>query len=402
MSHRSSLRVDRLEALAPQRNTPASAALPGHVALFCVGGAVRDALLDRPSSDLDFLVVGATPETMVRAGFRPVGRDFPVFLHPQTHQEFALARTERKSGRGYHGFVFQADASVRLEDDLARRDLTINAMAVDEQGALHDPFDGSKDLLEGRLRHVGEAFSEDPVRVLRLARFLARWPEMSIDPTTLELCREMQASGELESLVAERVWHELQRGLSEPSPEAMVSFLDSIHAWEGITGASTPSPNALALLRQLTQDRQEPSLRAGLLWGLHAPQKLLHVIPKAIAEWRALVEEGLHSQGLRASLSDQDNASAIGRAALVEATIDWAKACDLFRRSERLDGLMALFECLYPGQMQGFKRLAALLPELISLPVGNVAQIAAQRHESVEQAVRTHRINWLLQALERQ
>ena len=367
-----------------------------------MGGAVRDALLDRSCSDLDFLVVGATPETMAHAGFRPVGRDFPVFLHPQTHQEFALARTERKSGRGYHGFVFQADASVRLEDDLARRDLTINAMAVDEEGNLHDPFGGSKDLLEGRLRHIGAAFSEDPVRVLRLARFLARWPDMSIDPTTLELCREMQASAELESLVAERVWQELQQGLSEPSPEAMVRFLDSIHAWEGITGASTPSPSALALLRQLTQDGQGPALRAGLLWGLHAPQKLLHVVPKAIAEWRVLVEEGLHSQGLRALLSNQDSASGMAQNALVEATVDWAKACDLFRRSDRLGGLMTLFECLYPGQMKVFKRLAALLPALISLPVGDIAQLAAQRKESVEQAVRAHRIKWLLQALERQ
>ena len=339
---------------------------------------------------------------MAHAGFRPVGRDFPVFLHPQTHQEFALARTERKSGRGYHGFVFQADASVRLEDDLARRDLTINAMAVDEEGNLHDPFNGSKDLLEGRLRHVGAAFSEDPVRVLRLARFLARWPDMSIDPTTLELCREMQASAELESLVAERVWQELQQGLSEPSPEAMVRFLDSIHAWEGITGASTPSPNALGLLRQLTEGGQGPALRAGLLWGLHSPQKLLHVVPKAIAEWRALVEAGLHSQGLRASLSNQDSASGMAQNALVEATVDWAKACDLFRRSDRLGGLMTLFECLYPGQMKVFKRLAALLPALISLPVGDIAQLAAQRKESVEQAVRAHRIKWLLQALERQ
>jgi hypothetical protein len=225
---------------------------------------------------------------------------------------------------------------------------------------------------------------------------------MSIDPATLELCREMQASGELDSLVAERVWQELQQGMSEPSPEAMVRFLDSIHAWEGIAGASTPSSDALALLRQLTQDRQDPALRAGLLWGLHAPQKLLHVIPKAIAEWRALIEEGLHSQGLRELLSDQDNASDVSRTVLIEATVDWAKACDLFRRSERLDGLMALFKCLYPGPMKAFKRLAALLPGLIALPVGDVAQLAAQRKESVEQAVRAHRINWLLQAHERQ
>lgn len=206
------------------------AALTRHPAAFTmkvyrVGGAVRDELLGLPVSDRDFVVVGATPEEMVRQGFLPVGKDFPVFLHPVTHEEYALARTERKSGRGYKGFTVYASPEVTLEEDLARRDLTINAMAKDEAGNLIDPFGGRADLERKLLRHVSPAFVEDPVRILRVARFAARFSDFTVAEETRQLMREMVASGEVDALVPERVWQELSRGLMEAKPSRMFEVL---------------------------------------------------------------------------------------------------------------------------------------------------------------------------------
>ncbi|MFN0182927.1 MAG: multifunctional CCA tRNA nucleotidyl transferase/2'3'-cyclic phosphodiesterase/2'nucleotidase/phosphatase [Aquabacterium sp.] len=193
---------------------------------WLVGGTVRDQLLGVPASDRDWVVVGSSPQAMVDAGFKPVGRDFPVFLHPQTGDEYALARTERKSAPGYHGFVFHADPGVTLEQDLARRDLTINAMAMDpDSGELVDPFGGQADLAAGLLRHVGQAFAEDPVRLLRLARFAARWPDFVVAPQTLALARAIVDRGEADALVPERVWQELSRGLMAARPSRMLTVL---------------------------------------------------------------------------------------------------------------------------------------------------------------------------------
>ncbi|MBB3177153.1 multifunctional CCA addition/repair protein [Variovorax sp. Sphag1AA] len=204
---------------------------------YLVGGAIRDALLGRPGSDHDWVVVGATPEQMIARGYLPVGRDFPVFLHPETREEYALARTERKSAPGYRGFVVHAAPDVTLEQDLARRDLTINAIALPEDriGAsdrldvdpadLVDPFDGQRDLREKRLRHVTDAFREDPVRILRVARFAARFDDFSVAPETMVLMREMVEAGEVDALVPERVWQELSRGLMEVKPSRMFELL---------------------------------------------------------------------------------------------------------------------------------------------------------------------------------
>ncbi len=193
---------------------------------WIVGGAVRDRLLGLPVNDRDWVVVGSTPEAMAAAGYTPVGRDFPVFLHPQTHEEYALARTERKSGRGYLGFTVQAAPDVSLEQDLARRDLTINAIAEDPAtGTLVDPFGGQQDLQQRVLRHVGPAFVDDPVRLLRLARLAARFADFSVAPETEALLAEMVASGEVDHLVPERVWQELSRGLLEDRPERMFAVL---------------------------------------------------------------------------------------------------------------------------------------------------------------------------------
>ena len=198
---------------------------PAAMRVFMVGGAVRDALLGFPVQDHDFVVVGASPEEMLARGFRPVGKDFPVFLHPATHEEYALARTERKSGHGYKGFSFHAAPDVTLVEDLARRDLTINAIARADDGSLVDPFNGVADLEARILRHVGPAFVEDPVRILRVARFAARFADFAIAPETFNLMRRMVDSGEVDHLVAERVWQELAKGLMEKAPSRMIRIL---------------------------------------------------------------------------------------------------------------------------------------------------------------------------------
>ncbi len=197
---------------------------------YVVGGWVRDCLLERMGTpvrrgDRDWVVVGATPEEMIAQGYQPVGRDFPVFLHPQTREETALARTERKTAPGYRGFVVHAAPDVTLEQDLARRDLTINAMAFDAAGEVIDPYGGLADLRARVLRHVGPAFVEDPVRILRLARFAARFADFAIAPETMALARAMVAGGEADALVPERVWQEIARGLMEDRPARMFAVL---------------------------------------------------------------------------------------------------------------------------------------------------------------------------------
>lgn len=192
--------------------------------IYCVGGAVRDALLGLEVNDHDWVVVGSTPEAMVAEGYLPVGKDFPVFLHPQTHEEYALARTERKTARGYQGFAVYAAPDVTLEQDLSRRDFTINAIAQAANGTLIDPYHGQADLQAGVLRHVSNAFSEDPVRILRGARFAARFG-FTIAPETLQLMRDMVGNGEVDALVAERVWQELARGLMEQQPSLFIQTL---------------------------------------------------------------------------------------------------------------------------------------------------------------------------------
>lgn len=192
--------------------------------VYCVGGAVRDGLLGLPVQDHDWVVVGTTPEQMAALGYKPVGKDFPVFLHPDTHEEYALARTERKTALGYKGFAVYAAPDVTLEQDLSRRDFTVNAIAQSDDGSLTDPYNGVADLRAGILRHVSAAFSEDPVRILRAARFVARFG-FTIAPETQELMRTMVSNGEVDALVAERVWQELARGLMEQHPSRFITTL---------------------------------------------------------------------------------------------------------------------------------------------------------------------------------
>ncbi|NBT35416.1 MAG: hypothetical protein EBT03_07735 [Betaproteobacteria bacterium] len=343
--------------------------MPSRCALFCVGGAVRDVLLGEATSDRDYLVVGASPQAMTSAGFRPVGKDFPVFLHPQTHAEFALARTERKSGVGYHGFTFHAGPEVTLEEDLSRRDLTINAMAVDEQGVLHDPTGGLNDLHAHALRHVSPAFREDPVRLLRLARFLARWPDFDIHPQTRDLCNEMVHLGEADALVAERVWQELVRGLSGRQPSRMLNFLDSVGAWEAVTG-EPPSPSTLERVG-IAIDRGRAlnlsaEVLAGLLFAKAQSGALEHVLPRPAQDWRALIEGG-----------------------------ELAHSADLFRRSERLSSLLTLSAALLDTDASAREALGQDLTELLAFGVGEVAKGAARAKAPVAEAVSEARLAFI-------
>jgi len=265
--------------------------------IYKVGGAVRDRLLGRPISEVDWVVVGASAEQMLELGYRPVGADFPVFLHPQTGEEYALARTERKSGRGYGGFTFHASPDVTLEQDLIRRDLTVNAMAEDDQGNLIDPYNGQQDLEARILRHVSPAFAEDPLRVLRVARFAARYAPLgfSVAPETLMLMRQLAESGELAHLTAERSWKEISRALMEPRPDVFVQVLRDCGALAALLPEvddlfGVPQPQAhhpeidtgvhvLSVLRQCAEHDQPLNVR----WA-----SLLHDVGKGLTpedEW---------------------------------------------------------------------------------------------------------------------
>ena len=305
---------------------------------YVVGGAVRDELLGLPVKDRDWVVVGATPEEMVAKGFKPVGKDFPVFLHPETHEEYALARTERKSGRGYKGFTVHAAPDVTLEDDLRRRDLTINAIAKDEDGKLIDPFRGQEDLRQGVLRHVSEAFAEDPVRILRVARFAARFSFL-VSKETQALMRKMVRSGETDYLVAERVWQEFAKGLMEEHPERMFQVLDATGLKifpKPKTRLSGSLPVRFALLAWPLQEEEVDALCK----RLRAPNE---------ARDLALLASGYREQ--------------LKNAKQPEELLDLLKRTDAFRRPERFAQLLEVARGAAPKidflRLQGALRAAA-------------------------------------------
>jgi tRNA nucleotidyltransferase (CCA-adding enzyme) len=291
------------------------------VKVYAVGGAVRDELLGLPVKDRDYVVVGATPEEMERLGYKPVGKDFPVFLHPKTHEEYALARTERKSGRGYKGFTVHTAPDVTLEEDLRRRDVTINAMARAEDGTLVDPYGGKHDLEQRLLRHVSEAFAEDPVRILRVARFAARFG-FDVAPETMALMRKMVESGETDYLVPERVWQEFAKGLMEREPERLFEVLE-----------------ATGLQQKLMPELRERSGLAGALpvrfarlcWPLKEPEvEALCERLKVPGEVRELALLACRNRvALRAS-----------RLATPQALLELLKRTDAFRRPGRFAELL--------------------------------------------------------------
>jgi tRNA nucleotidyltransferase (CCA-adding enzyme) len=327
--------------------------LPQPVQIYRVGGSVRDELLGREVADRDYVVVGATPGIMLASGFRPVGRDFPVFLHPETQEEYALARTERKEGSGHRGFAFFASPEVTLEQDLSRRDLTINAMARDDAGRLIDPYGGERDLRDGVLRHVSPAFAEDPLRVLRVARFAARLG-FAIAPETMRLMRAIVGSGELATLSAERVWQEVAKGLGEPRPSRMVDALQASGALDALLpelGARATGALGAHLRRALDHAAARgfalPVRYAVLLQSLGADAS-------GAALARGVRAAEAVSERLRAPAECRDLARlAVRHRADVHRAqslrpAEWLAlfaAADAFRRPERLAALIDACEC---------------------------------------------------------
>jgi tRNA nucleotidyltransferase (CCA-adding enzyme) len=359
--------------------------------IFLVGGALRDRLLERPVSDHDWLVVGATPEEMVARGYLPVGRDFPVFLHPRTREEYALARTERKSAPGYRGFTVHTAPDVTLEQDLARRDLTVNAIAlpaerVDAEGrfdpapeTLADPFHGQRDLRDKVLRHVTDAFREDPVRILRVARFAARFDDFSVAPETMALMREMVAAGEADALVAERVWQELSRGLTETRPSRMFEVLRDCGALAVLLPEVDTGGRLMAVVDTAARLQAPLAVRfACLVGGIDGLPPLQALCDR----WRVPVDIRELAEVVareRAHLHDSGTLDAKGLVQLLER-------CDAFRKPARFADALLACECDARGRLglandaeyTQRRRLLAVLATAAAVPTEGVARAAQQ------------------------
>ncbi len=353
---------------------------------YVVGGAVRDALLGRPVSDRDHVVVGATPEQMVAQGFRPVGKDFPVFLHPETQEEYALARTERKTAPGYHGFVFHTSPEVTLEEDLVRRDLTINAMARAEDGSIVDPHGGQHDLRERIFRHVSDAFAEDPVRILRLARFAARFPDFRVHESTNALMRRMVASGEVDALVPERVWQELARGLMEEQPSRMFAVLADCGALPRILPELDAGDALMRMVDTAAGQGAPLELRFAVLLHRLPPQGVLELSRrlKAPNECRDLAHLTARELG------------AVGQAVELdaEAIVTLFERSDAFRKPERFGQMLLAAACI-AGDVQPPDAPQSRLPRaLAAARAVNAGEVAARCADKagIPQAVHAARV----------
>ncbi len=357
--------------------------------IYRVGGSVRDELLGLPVQDHDHVVVGADPAQMLRQGFKPVGADFPVFLHPETHEEYALARTERKTGPGYKGFSFHAAPDVTLEDDLGRRDLTINAMARGEDGVLVDPHGGAADLAAGILRHVSEAFEEDPVRILRVARFSARFG-FTLASETLALMRRMVERGEADALVPERVWQEVSRGLMERTPSRMIAVLRECGALSRALPeldsafASPGMPEAAARRIDCAASRglALPARYALLLLDLAAAHAIgLGQRINAPADCRELATAAARERG-QLGAADLD----------AQSTLALLERCDAFRRPDRLQRLFEVAECDLGIGASCLPARRALEGALKAARAVEAGAIARDNPEDVPGAVRRARL----------
>ncbi len=396
--------------------------------IFMVGGAVRDALLGLPVQDRDWVVVGATPEQLAGQGYVPVGKDFPVFLHSHTREEYALARTERKTAQGYRGFAVHAAPSVTLEEDLARRDLTINAMAQDEAGHITDPYGGQRDLQARVLRHVTEAFAEDPVRILRVARFAARFTDFSVAPDTLALMRDMVEAGEVDALVPERVWQELSRGLMQAQPSRLFEVLRGC----GALARLLPEVDRLWGVPQRAEYHPEIDTGVHLMMVLDMAARLnaplsvrfaclghdlgkgttpADVLPRHIGheERSARLLKNV-CQRLRVPVDCRELADVVARehgnihrsqGLSAAALVRLLERCDAFRKPQRLDEILLACECDARGRLglqeQAYPQRPRLLEALAVAQSVSTADIAAQAQaaglsgEKIGQAVQTAR-----------
>jgi len=349
--------------------------------VYIVGGAVRDALLNKTAGDHDWVVVGTDPATMEKRGFIPVGGDFPVFLHPITKEEYALARTERKSGRGYRGFTFYTGPDVTLEDDLGRRDLTINAIAQAPDGRLIDPLCGQADIRSRVLRHVGQAFTEDPVRMLRLARFAARFHDFSIADETMTLARELVENGEVDALVPERVWQEVAKGLMTDQPGRMFQVLIDTGALPRVLPGLIIAPDTAAELACAARHDLSLACRFALLCRNSPDPHLigLHIrAPSDCQDYARLLPDVLAGLG----------------ATSAEATLDVLMRCDVLRRPQRFQDLLSAAACVVPVDHAAWQERVSAIRSI------DAAAIASQypgQPERIKQALRAARIDALSQ-----
>ena len=374
--------------------------------IYQVGGAVRDRLLGLPVHDIDYVVVGSSVEEMLANGFRPVGSHFPVFLHPQTQHEYALARTERKTAPGHQGFIFHADPSIQLEDDLKRRDLTINAMAQEVNasgelvGHLIDPYQGTVDLEQGIFRHLSDAFSEDPLRVLRVARFAARFPTFTIAPETLAIMKHMVSKDELKTLSKERIWQELARALRSQAPERFIDVLEECGALEEIWPTAftvqwrnmSSRKEMLAQLKQVVAIHPEIDKRLAILlkklkpgdistWGgeLRVPNEITEYC-FAVAEFEACHEFVLSPQ----------------------IVLDLFNRTDVWRKPARFTEVMKLFESIGVGVANWSKLVNAALQVDGGQIAAKISQLGSSSNlgEQIHQAVVHARLMAISQALD--
>ena len=379
--------------------------------VYIVGGAVRDAVLGLPAGDRDWVVVGATPELMVARGFIPVGGDFPVFLHPTSKEEYALARTERKSGRGYKGFTFYTGTEVTLEEDLKRRDLTVNAIAQSLAGELFDPLEGEKDLRTKTLRHVGPAFEEDPVRILRLARFMARFTEFVVAPETLMLCHKMVDSGEVDALVPERVWQELARGLLSAQPSRMLGLLADVGAASRIMPELVLSARVQTLVDRVAQQGLPLAARYAVLClqageqlkalatRLRVPSecadmaRLLPLVSAAMLHLSKILSQGEGAASDAAiatgSLREVSNA-----AECADAILSLFETCDALRKPERFETLLQTAGAVDDTILATQKAWRSWLQVVLAVDAGAAARLASEPAQ-IKQRVRVARLEAL-------
>lgn len=373
--------------------------------VYLVGGAVRDELLGLPVKDKDYVVVGSTPAAMLAAGYKSVGKDFPVFLHPQTHDEYALARTERKVAQGYKGFEVHASVDVTLEEDLARRDLTVNAIAKDAQGQLIDPYKGCADLHAKIFRHVSPAFAEDPVRILRAARLAARFPEFTVAAQTNQLMQQMVAAGEVDALVAERVWQELAKGLMEQQPSRLFEVLQTCGAMARILPELAAlwerEPDSVHTLLQTinhaAQQQQALPVRFAVLMlagQLNADQlKSLSLRLKVPNDSKELAQLLLKFHGLWPQILTMS----------AQQKLDFLMALDAIRQPYRLTDYLSAVRCYYgdlaaEASCQPGLLLHKALAAAVSIDAGAIAH-ACSEPSKIKQAVYAARLQAVSQAL---
>lgn len=367
--------------------------------IYLVGGAIRDALLGLEVKDRDWVVVGASPQAMLDKGYQPIGKDFPVFLDPKSHEEYALARTERKTAKGYHGFAFYADEDVTLEQDLSRRDLTVNAMAIETEhfdklsanGSKHliDPYHGQRDLEQKVLRHVTLAFREDPVRILRVARFAARFSDFSIAPETMVLMRGMVANGEADSLVAERVWQEIAKGLMEQKPSRMFEVLQDSSLLQRLLPSLVDNAAALAALDLAASRSLSLAVRFATL---QLPAEALKAPSDCIAIAQSLISKGSRIDHICQAIVDK-TCSALD-------VFNLLQSFDAIRQPDRFALILQAASCAHPNiDTAPLTAAVQALLSVASQPIAEAAMKAGLTGEQVGERINAARIQAIRVAL---